>query len=886
MEVFKMMTSNEIRERFLDYFIKNEHTRVSSSSLVPHDDPTLLFTNAGMNQFKQVFIGKKTLPFKRATSSQKCVRAGGKHNDLESVGRTARHHTFFEMLGNFSFGDYFKEKAIEYAWEFLTEVMELPKERLWVSVYKEDDEAYNLWIQVAKIPQDRIVRLGEKDNFWSMGDTGPCGPCSEIYIDRGEEYSCNRSKCKIGECDCDRWRELWNLVFMQYNKDDNGVLRPLPNPSIDTGMGLERMATVMQNVYSNYDTDLLRPIIAFVENRTGKKYYGDNRGFPFRVIADHSRAFTFLISDGVIPGNEGRNYVLRRILRRAVRYCKELGINEPFLYKTVPVIVSLMKDAYPELQNNMEYIQKMIRLEEERFHATLSEGLRMLYEGIDKIQGQQKKVISGEMAFMLYDTYGFPLDLTRDVAEEKGFEVDIKVFEKLMKNQREKAKSARKTNFESDVLSELLSNVPPTQFLGYDQLVSKARVIKIIQNEEIVETTSANDTSDETILVLDRTPFYAEAGGQIGDKGVIKGDNFEFLVENTLKTSDGKIYHLGNLSKGCVNINDNVVAAVDGVRRKSISRNHSATHLLHKALKDVLGGHVNQAGSLVDQERLRFDFSHFASMTPQEIRKVEDIVNEVILKNLPVKILETTVNEAQELGAVALFGEKYGQKVRLVTMGDYSKELCGGTHVKYTAEIGLFKIVSESSIGSGLRRIEAVTGTNLLNYFALILENINNIADILKVSTNELKEKIEEILRNRKEAEREIESFRQQMINTQVEKIFMKKATTSKIDFISSKVEIKEIDDLRKLCDALKAKLASGIIVLGGISGHKVYFVAAVTDDLVSKGFHAGKIVRQVAQIAGGSGGGRKDFAQAGGKYPDRIDEALKEVQTILNKTE
>jgi alanyl-tRNA synthetase len=876
-----MMTSSEIREKFLNYFVSNGHIRVPSSSLVPLNDPTLLFSNAGMNQFKEVFVGLKTLPFKRATTSQKCVRAGGKHNDLESVGRTARHHTFFEMLGNFSFGDYFKKEAIEYAWEFLTEVMELPKEQLWVSVYKEDDEAYALWQQVAKMPTDRIVRLGEKDNFWSMGDTGPCGPCSEVYIDRGEEYSCNHKECKIGKCDCDRWRELWNLVFMQFNRDEDGLLKPLPNPSIDTGMGLERIATVVQNVYSNYDTDLLRPIIAFVESMTGKKYDGDDRGFPFRVIADHSRAVAFLISDGILPGNEGRSYVLRRILRRAVRYGKELGLDKPFLYKTVPEIASLMQDAYPELKKNMGYIQKVVHLEEERFHATINDGLKMLYEGVDTLKQQPQKVIPGEMAFMLYDTYGFPLDLTRDVAKENGFDVDIKVFEELMSKQRQKAKSARKESYEIDELFQILSPLLPTEFLGYDRFDSEGK-IQIILNKSLVPIEKSSESSAQLILVMDKTPFYAEAGGQVGDKGVIKSDNFEFIVDNTLKTPDGKIYHLGRLADGFVQVKDKVVSRVDAARRMSISRNHSSTHLLHKALKDVLGEHVNQAGSLVDENRLRFDFTHFTAMTQEEIKEAEDSVNEAIWRNLPVEVLEITVQEAQESGAVALFGEKYGEKVRMVLMGDYSKELCGGTHVKSTSEIGLFKIISESSIGSGLRRIEAVTGKNLLNYLEDIIKNINRAAGLLKVSPNEMYGKIEEILENIRDKEREIASLRQHAINAQIEEILKKMTTINGINVISSKAEIKEIDDLRKMSDALREKIISGIIVLGGISGDKVNFVAAVTDDMVLKGFHAGKIVKQVAQTAGGGGGGRSDFAQAGGKYPAKLVEALSSVYKML----
>lgn len=876
-----MMTSNEIREKFLSFFESKGHTRVASSSLVPHNDPTLLFANAGMNQFKEVFLGLKKLPFKRATTSQKCVRAGGKHNDLESVGRTARHHTFFEMLGNFSFGDYFKREAIAYAWEFLTEVLGLPKDKLWVSIYEEDDEAFELWQEVAKIPAERIVRMGEKDNFWSMGDTGPCGPCSEIYIDRGEDHRCDAEECKIGKCDCDRWRELWNLVFMQYNRDENGTLTPLPRPSIDTGMGLERIATVMQDVYSNYDTDLLRPIIAFVENMTGKKYYGDDRGFPFRVIADHSRAITFLISDGVVPGNEGRSYVLRRILRRAARYGRELDLNEPFLYKIIPQVVSLMECAYPELRKNLDYVQKVVKFEEERFNETLSDGLKMLSEGISRLEQEHKAVVPGEMAFMLYDTYGFPLDLTRDIAQEKGFSVDIKSFEELMEKQREKAKAARKESYKIDELFETLAPLPPTEFLGYDRLESEGQVQLIISNQEPVE--SFDDKSREVVLVLDKTPFYGESGGQVGDTGIIENDDFRFRVVNTQKTPDGKFYHIGRIEKGEVSIKDMVMARVDADRRKDIARNHSATHLLHKALKQVLGEHVNQAGSLVNDTRLRFDFSHHSAMTQEELKQTEGKVNEAILSNLPVKVDITTVQDAQKHGAIALFGEKYGEKVRMVSMGDYSIELCGGTHVKSTSEIGLFKIVSESSIGAGLRRIEAVTGKNLINYLDITLQNLSEAAALLKTSPQELSQKINELIERLKDREREIESLSQQAINAQIEDIFSKKVDLDGVEVIYSRVKAREMDDLRKMSDALRQKLKSGIIVLGSVSGEKVNFVASVSEDLTKKGYHAGNIVKQVASIAGGGGGGRSDFAQAGGKNPDKLDEALNSVPQILS---
>jgi len=874
-----MMTSNEIREKFLSYFESKGHTRVSSSSLVPHNDPTLLFANAGMNQFKDVFLGLKTLPFTRATTSQKCVRAGGKHNDLDSVGRTARHHTFFEMLGNFSFGDYFKKEAIEYAWEFLTDVLGLPKDKLWVTIYKDDDEAFKLWQEVTGISADRIVRLGEKDNFWSMGDTGPCGPCSEIYIDRGEDHRCNAPECKIGACDCDRWRELWNLVFMQYNRDENGVMTPLPKPSIDTGMGLERIATVMQGVYSNYDTDLLRPLIDFVVEMTGKPYYDDERGMPFRVIADHSRAVTFLISDGVLPGNEGRNYVLRRILRRAARYGKELDLNEPFLFKIVPKVVEIMAEAYPELKKNIDYVQDVVKIEEQRFQETLNDGLKLLYDGIEELTKKQSREIPGEMAFKLYDTYGFPLDLTKDIAEEKGFTVDEKTFEELMSKQREKAKAARKETYKIDTLVELLSQLDPTIFRGYETLECKARVQFIVDGDKPQEV--IEETNRDIILVIDQTPFYPESGGQVGDTGIIKNDSFEFRVSNTQKT-DGKICHIGRIQRGKIRVNDDVIAVVDSHKRKAIARNHSATHLLHKSLKQVLGDHVNQAGSMVENARLRFDFSHHSAMTSEELLKTEQLVNEAILNNLPVNVIETTVQDALERGAIALFGEKYGEKVRMVSMGDFSRELCGGTHVKSTAEIGLFKIVSETSVGSGLRRIEAVTGTNLLNYLNETLDQLNDAAAVLKASPSELTQRIKEIQNKIKQCEREIESLKYQSLNAQIDEILKSQQEINGVKIISSQVKVKDMDSLRNASDILRQKAKSGIIVLGSASKGKVNFIVSVSKDLVDKGYHAGKIIKEVAKIAGGGGGGRSDFAQAGGKKPEMLQEALQAVYKII----
>ncbi|MDK2836788.1 MAG: alanyl-tRNA synthetase [Thermosediminibacterales bacterium] len=872
------MKSQEIREKFLRYFEKKGHTRVPSSSLVPQDDPTLLFTNAGMVQFKDVFLGNKKLPYKRAVTAQKCVRAGGKHNDLDSVGRTARHHTFFEMLGNFSFGDYFKRDAISFAWEFLTEELGIPKEKLWVTIYKDDDEAFDLWQEITGIPAERIIRLGEKDNFWSMGDTGPCGPCSEIFIDRGEEERCEAPECGIGKCDCDRWREIWNLVFMQYNRDENGNLTPLPKPSIDTGMGLERISTVLQGVYSNYDTDLLRPLIIFTEKLTGKKYYEDDRGFPFRVIADHIRACSFLISDGVMPSNEGRGYVLRRILRRAVRFGKVLGMDEPFLFKIVPEVVSIMGEAYPEIIKMNEFIQKVIKAEEERFLETLNEGIKIVQDMIKRIKSTGKNTISGQEAFVLYDTYGFPLDLTEDIAEENGLTVDKEGFEKEMERQRVRAKKAREEAFKGDIMDvimEELKHLPATEFLGYSQTQAIGRVIALYSEETSINSATINDYIR---VILDRTPFYAESGGQLGDKGVLKSDEFEIEVEDTQKTADGKIVHIGTVKKGKVNVNDEVEAVVDGIRRKAIARNHSATHLLHKALRELLGEHVKQSGSLVDSERLRFDFSHFTSLSSNELKQIEKRVNTMIFEDLEVVVKETTVQDAIKQGAIALFGEKYGEKVRMIEIGEYSKELCGGTHVRRTGEIGMFKIISEGSIGSGLRRIEAITGWCVLNYLTKLEEKINDISSILKSKPEEIKEKIEQLIQRTKEQQKQIEALQDRLVSSKLTDL-MNNGYSEEVNghsVLSIRVEASNMDALRKISDMLKQKIDSGIIILGAKTGEKLSFVTVVTKDLVEKGINAADIIKLVSKEADGSGGGRPDMAQAGGKSPEKLDTALK----------
>jgi alanyl-tRNA synthetase len=870
-----LLSGNEVRQMFLKYFASKGHTIVPSSSLVPHNDPTLLFTNAGMNQFKNVFLGLDQRPYRRAVTAQKCVRAGGKHNDLETVGRTARHHTFFEMLGNFSFGEYFKQEAITYAWEFLTEIVKLPKEKLWATVYLDDDEAFDLWQKIAGLPPERIVRLGEKDNFWSMGETGPCGPCSEIIIDRGEAYRCTAPQCALGVCDCDRWLELWNLVFMQYNRDDNGVLTPLPRPSIDTGLGLERITSVLQEVSSNYDTDLLRRLISFVEEMTRQVYYPDRRGFPFRVIADHSRSCSFLISDGVLPSNEGRGYVLRRILRRAVRFGKALGLNEPFLYRMVPEVGELMGGAYPELLEKQEYVQKVIRLEEERFHETLHDGIRVVGEIIKKVKEEKRSEISGAEAFLLYDTFGFPFDLTEDIAEENGLGVDRTGFDQAMEAQRERARSARQEQraWEQTVsLTGILEGLPATIFKGWESTQAEAQVLALIKDGQRVPEASVGE---EVLVLLNQTPFYGESGGQVGDQGNLLADSLRLRVEDTNRFPDGKIMHRGLVELGMIKEGDTVFAQVDEGRRWSIARNHSATHLLHRALKEVLGGHVNQAGSLVEPGRLRFDFSHFSALSPEEIKAVEEKVNQQVWQDLPVEALESSLEEAREMGAMALFGEKYGERVRIVRIGDYSLELCGGTHVLHTGTIGLFKIISEAAVGAGLRRIEAVTGAGAYQYFNERLDVLQNVAAVIKAPPVEVARRVEALQQALREREKEIGVLQGRLAHYEVEQLLERVQEVQTIKVLATAVGSGDAESLREMADLIRDKLGSGVVILGSAWAERVGFVAMVTKDLLGRGLHAGKIIKEVASITGGGGGGRPDMAQAGGKDPSRLNEAL-----------
>ncbi len=877
-----MLTGNDIRKKFVEYFVKNGHTHVKSSSLVPYNDPTLLFTNAGMNQFKNVFLGLETRDYTRATTVQKCVRAGGKHNDLETVGKTARHHTFFEMLGNFSFGEYFKEEAIKYCWDFLTNELKLPKEKLYITIYKDDDEAYEIWHQVTGFDESRIFRLGEKDNFWQMGDVGPCGPCSEVHYDRGEEYACdNEEGCMLGVCDCDRWLEIWNLVFMQYNRDESGNLTPLPRPNIDTGMGLERITSIMQGVDTNFDTDLFVPLIQYVEELSGKEYHRDERGFAFRVIADHARACSFLIADGVLPSNEGRGYVLRRILRRAVRLGKTIGLDEPFLYKFVAKVGEQMGEAYPEIIEHQSFIESIIRNEEERFFQTLQDGMKIVAETVADIKAKGGNVIDGKSAFKFYDTYGFPIDLTKDVADEEGMTVDIDGFDEAMAEQRRKAKEAQDVANVWDLaqhVTEAYPDMPATTFTGYEKSEDDCKVLGIL----IDNKGAAFGYDTHAIVILDHTPFYAQGGGQVGEQGQMLAKDGVFNVENTIKLADGKYLHQGYID-GRLNVGDAVHAVVDLEKRRASARNHTATHLLHYALRQVLGDNVHQSGSLVAPDHLRFDFSCLHALSAEELARVEALVNQEILTAEPVNIYETSIDDAKESGHMALFGEKYGEKVRCVDAGLNSKELCGGIHVANIGEIGLFKILSESSVSAGVRRIEAVTGTaayqRTVDQDALIAA----IRKQAKVNTDDA------IVGRIGDLENEIKSLQKQIDDMKMAQ--MKQAAASAEDAIhevkglqvvAQQVEAANMEDLRNQADLFRNKLNDGVVLLASVADGQVQLVCMLTQGDARKHLHAGNLIKEVSGMVGGKGGGRPDMAQAGGKNPEALAGALEAFAGIV----
>jgi alanyl-tRNA synthetase len=865
------MKSSEIRQRFLDFFASKGHSVVASSPLVPGNDPTLLFTNAGMVQFKDVFLGRESRPYVRAASSQRCVRAGGKHNDLENVGYTARHHTFFEMLGNFSFGDYFKRNAIQYAWEFLTQEMKIPADKLWVTVYHEDDEAADIWLNEIGVPPERLARIGDKpgagqyhsDNFWSMGDTGPCGPCTEIFYDHGPDVA--GGPPGTPEADGDRYIEIWNLVFMQFNRDEGGVMHSLPKPSVDTGMGLERISAVMQHVHSNYEIDLFQDLIKAAARETGASDLSSN---SLKVIADHIRACSFLIVDGVIPSNEGRGYVLRRIIRRAIRHGYKLGQKQPFFHKLVDDLAKAMGAAYPELVAAKDKVAAVLKQEEEKFAETLEHGMGVL-DGAMRGSGGDR-ILDGETVFRLYDTFGFPLDLTADVARERGFTVDFAGFESAMELQRERARAASKFSMGQMVKFDGQA----TEFHGYDTLNLSGQVLAIYKEGTQV---SAINAGDEAVVVLDRTPFYAESGGQVGDRGELVAAGGTFAVDDTQKIQAEVFGHKGKLSIGTLSVGDRVEAHVDPVARQRAAWNHSATHLMHAALRKVLGNHVTQKGSLVDAQRTRFDFSHPQAVTAEEIQQIEALVNQAIRANTPVDVRLMKYDEAIKHGAMALFGEKYGDEVRVVGMGEFSTELCGGTHVKRSGDIGFFKIVSEGGVAAGIRRIEAVTGEGALDYVQKQQDTLLEAAGALKAQPQEVNQKIAQMLDSVKVLEKELARLKSKLAASQGDDLAGSAVEVKGVKVLAAEIDGADAKALRETLDKLKDKLKSAAIVLGAREGYKVTLIAGVTADLTAK-VKAGELVNHVASQCGGKGGGRPDMAQAGGTLPDNLPKALASV--------
>ncbi len=872
------MESKKIRQLFIDFFKEKEHEVLPSSPLLPKDDPTLLFTNAGMVQFKSVFLGDEERPYRRAVTVQKCLRAGGKHNDLENVGRTARHHTFFEMLGNFSFGDYFKKEAAEWAWEFLTERVNLPADKLRVTVYEKDDQAAEIWEKDVGVPAERIFRLGEKDNFWQMGDTGPCGPCSEILIDQGPELSCGKPGCRVG-CDCDRYLEIWNLVFMQYNRNSSGELTPLPQPSIDTGMGLERLSAVLQGKVNNYDTDLFMPVFKYIEDISGKKYGVDSStNVSMRVIADHIRSAAFVLSEGLTPSNEGRGYVLRRIIRRAARHGFMLGIKEPFLFKVLDAVYNMMSGPYPELVEDTRNSRKVLKFEEERFAHTLTSGMTILDKLIADVKSSKKSTIPGSELFKLYDTFGFPLDLAQDIAGDNSLKIDHKGFNDEMELQKTRARASW-VGAEGEVpavYKKIKEMFPFTEFSGYETLQTSSVVNALIEYNSLVEEVNEGE---EVEIILDQSPFYGESGGQVGDTGIIKSDNLMIEVQSSKKIN-GMLIHAGIVKKGTVRRGMAVQAIVEEGRRKAIMRNHTATHLLHAALRGVLGDHIKQAGSLVASDRLRFDFTHFFAMDERELNEVENIVNEKIIGNLPVDVTETSLDEAVSSGVTALFGEKYGEEVRVVRAGDFSAELCGGTHCHATGDIGPFRIISESSTASGIRRIEALTGFASLEFNKKREIELQKAAGLLKVNELKVSERVERIINDLKQHEKELEQIKYKAVTGNADKILENALEIDGIKVLAHKVDGLDMKSLRSLADSLKDKIGSGIIVLGSALDGQAYYVSSVTKDLVSR-FNAGEILRAVT---GGKGGGRPDMAQGGTNDTAIIDKALGSVSDIIKE--
>jgi alanyl-tRNA synthetase len=877
------MDFRSIRHRFLDFFKQRGHEIVASAPLIPRDDPTLLFTNAGMVQFKGLFLGEEKRPYNRAATSQKCVRAGGKHNDLENVGYTARHHTFFEMLGNFSFGDYFKEKAVEWAWELLTEGYGLPAEKLYASVFHEDDEAYRIWEDRIGLPADRIVRLGEEDNFWAMGDTGPCGPCSEILIDQGPELGCGRPECAPG-CDCDRYLEIWNLVFMQFDRDPGGKLTPLPNQSIDTGMGLERIAAVVQGVKSNFDTDLFRELIGYIEDLSSVRY-GETRksDVSFRVISDHARAAAFLIGDGVMPSNEGRGYVLRRIIRRAIRFGQLLGLKDPFMNRAAGEVIRIMGSDYADLITSRSFIEGVIAAEEKRFADTLHHGMKVLEETLREIREKGIDSIPGDLVFKLYDTYGLSLDIVQDVAREEGLSVDMQGYRRSMDLQRTKSQQAWKGSGEEEVpeaFRKLASEGISCVFSGYDALECRARVTALIRDGKAVSSSSAGE---EVEVVLDRTPFYGEAGGQVGDTGWLRTGGAAVRIRDAVRFGSGLIVHRGVVEEGTLSEREEVSALVDGERRKATARNHTATHLLHKALRETLGDHVKQAGSLVAPDRLRFDFTHFAQVDPEKLCEVEDFVNRHIRENLPLYTREMGRDEAMNSGATAIFEERYGDTVRVVSVEGVSHELCGGTHTQRTGDIGLFKVVSETAVGANLRRIEALTGNAALQHVQRQEQELKRLASLLKAPLDRLEEKVERLLRDHRERERELESLKARLRAGRASDLMEGACEVAGVRLLAREVEADSPGALREYADQIKERLDSGVAVLGSRGNGKAMLICVVSPDLTSK-IKAGEIIKRLSVMVGGKGGGRPDMAQGGGGRPQDLPAALEAAAGLVSE--
>ncbi len=866
-----MTSSAELRTLFLDYFRRQGHEIVASSPLVPINDSTLLFTNAGMVQFKDVFTGRDPRPYRRAATAQRCVRAGGKHNDLENVGYTARHHTFFEMLGNFSFGDYFKADAIRFGWEFLTGVLKLPADKLWVTVYATDDEAYQVWADEIKVPRERIARIGDKpggkryesDNFWAMGDTGPCGPCSEIFYDHGPEIA--GGPPGTPDQDGDRYIEIWNLVFMQFDRSADGVLTPLPKPSVDTGMGLERLAAVMQGVHSNYEIDLFQNLIKAAAAATGAI---DLHSSSLRVIADHIRAVAFLITDGVLPSNEGRGYVLRRIMRRAIRHGYKLGAEGSFFHTLVAPLVAEMGDAYPELAAAAAQTARVIQQEEERFAETLAHGMKLLEDSIAQLSGA---TLPGETVFKLYDTYGFPVDLTADIARERGLQVDHAGFEREMAAQRDRARAH--SQFGSRQTTDL-GIAGCTEFHGYDRLEEEATVIALFGNGQAVETLNPGD---DGIVVLDHTPFYAESGGQVGDSGWLRGDGLEFAVRDTQKQGEGVFAHLGVLNQGQLQCGQTVLAQVNGTARQATALHHSATHLLHAALRQILGTHVGQKGSLVDPQRLRFDFSHFEPISPEQLEAIERLVNAQIRGNVAVETTIMAPEQAMAAGAMALFGEKYGDQVRVLRMGEFSTELCGGTHVQRVGDIGLFKIISESGVAAGVRRIEAVTGERALDTIAALQDRARQTAQLVKGDRDNFPDKVRQLVERSRQLEKEIEQLKGRLASGQGADLLSQVVEVNGIKVLAARLDGVDAKTLREAVDRCKEQLKNAAVVLATVEDGKVRLVAGVTSAETAK-IKAGDLVNRVAQQVGGKGGGRPDLAQAGGADPTHLDAALQAV--------